>query len=230
VSPISYRRPSNFTKSTIAETLYDKAAVSGCADVDEERWKGRVGDEPDVVLNLVGEVKYESHALDAAELGGGNGVDPVLNEGKSADFEEHCEVLESIVHETRFGAELSVDLEKAWLLGPDELGDVTLGCGKQDELKDFGAQFRRELQKVRLNRVELGGLRVSGLVLGCHCFGWVAGDGGAGICWGLLVSLIRHRRRWLLVVVKTLHQELFSCVGQGDAMVGIASSTLRRFH
>jgi hypothetical protein len=204
--------------------------VSGCANVDEERWKGRVGDEPDVVLNLVGEVKDESHAFDAAELGGGNGVDPVLNEGKSADFEEHCEVLESVVHETRFGAELSVDLEKAWLLGPGELGDVALGCGRQDELEDFGAQFRRELQEVRFNRVELGGLRVSGLVLGCHCFGWVEGDGGAGVCWGLLVSLIRHRRRWLLVVVETLHQESFSCVGQGDAILGIALSTLRRIH
>jgi hypothetical protein len=121
---------------TIAETLNDKAAVSGCADVGEERRKGWVGDEPDVVLHLVGEVKDESHALDAAELGGGNGVDPVLDEGESADLEEHCEVLESVVHETRFGAELSVDLDKAWLLGPGELGDVALGRGRQDELED----------------------------------------------------------------------------------------------
>jgi hypothetical protein len=99
-----------------------------------------------------------------------------------------------------------------------------------DELEDPVVEFRRQLKEERLRRIEVSRLRVSGLVLGCHCFGWVAGDGGAGVCWGLLVSLIRHRRRWLLVVVKSPCEKVFSYVSEGDAILGIASSTSRRFH
>jgi hypothetical protein len=115
-------------------------------------------------------------------------------------------------------------------VGPGELGDVRLGCGRQDELEDFGAQFRRELQEVRFNRVKLNGLRVSEPVLGCHCFGWIEGDGGAGVCWGLLVSLIRHRKRWLLVVVKTPLEKVFSYVSEGDAILVITLLEVRRLH
>jgi hypothetical protein len=166
----------------------------------------------DGLKTLVGEIELERHALDAAELGGGNGVDLIGNDGQSAGCEEHCEVLESVVHEARVGANLSVELKKAWLVRSGELGDVALGRGRQDELVDPVAKFRRQLKEVRLRRIELGRLRVGDLVLGCHRFGWVTGDGGAGVCCRLLVSLIRGRRRWLLVVVKTFRENLFSCV------------------
>jgi hypothetical protein len=56
-------------------------------------------------------------------------------------------------------------------VGPGELGNVALGRGRQDELEDPVAEFRRQLKEVRLRRIEVSRLRVGGLVLGCHCFG-----------------------------------------------------------
>jgi hypothetical protein len=207
--------------------LCDKVAVSGFED---EPWKLRGWEDGlKVVHNLV-EVELEGHALDAAKLGCGNGIDPVLDHGESAGLEEHDEVLEGVVHELRVGANLSVELKKARLVGPGELGDVALGRGRQNELEDSVAEFRRELEEVRLRRIELGRLRVGDLVLGSHRFGWVAGDGVAGVCWRLLVSLIRERKRWLLLFVKTPREKFFSYVSLGDAILGIASSALRRFH
>jgi hypothetical protein len=157
------------------------------------------------------DLEPESHTFDATQLGGGDAGNPVVDHRQSVHCEKHCEMFEGVVHEGFFGADPFVELEKAWLARSGAVGDVVFGSGRQNEFVNDIAEFRRELEEVRLRLVELGGLRVSELVLGCHCFGWVAGDGGAEVCWGLLVSLIRGRRRWLLVIVKTFHEK-FSCV------------------
>lgn len=68
--------------------------------------------------NLVGdrEVEVEGEALDAADLAGGEARGPFSGKVRRVGRQDRLEVAESMVPEVCFLADLTVDLQKTWLL------------------------------------------------------------------------------------------------------------------
>ena len=110
----------------------------------------------------------EFQALDAAELVVGEGICPTTNLGGVVDGDQGVVFHEPVVHEAGLGAELTGGLQETWSERLVDLCDHEAVINSKNKLVDPVAQFRRELEEVRLLVVEGEDAVSGGLVVRHH--------------------------------------------------------------